>query len=209
MRGKERREGGGEKGIIQCLLYRECIFCWQGHFAHPNFNQAPKPYPGSICVLPCKIQFYQECSYVSITRSESVSHSVVSDSLWPHELYSPRGSSLHGIFQARILEWVAIPFYRGSSQPSDRTQVSHIAGRFRTVWATREAPNPLPFSDEHAAAPNCSKLEIPVLGQRAGNTSSEYQENWVSPSLIMRINIQFPTTAPSKRSDISQHLCLS
>ena len=123
-----------------------------------NFNQAPKPYPGSICVLPCKIQFYQECSYVSITRSESVSHSVTSDSLWPHELYSPPGSSVHGIFQARILEWVAIPFSRGSSQPRDRTQVSHIAGRFFTVWATREAPNPLPFSDEHAAAPNCSKM---------------------------------------------------
>ena len=44
-----------------------------------------------------------------------------------------------GILQARILEWVAIPSSRGSSQPRDRTQVSHIAGRFFTVWATREA----------------------------------------------------------------------
>jgi len=42
------------------------------------------------------------------------------------------GSSLHGIFQARILEWVAIFFYRGSSQPRDGTQVSCIAGRFFT-----------------------------------------------------------------------------
>ena len=39
------------------------------------------------------------------------------------------GSSIHGIFQARVLEWVAIPFSRGSSQPRDRTQVSHIVGR--------------------------------------------------------------------------------
>ena len=38
--------------------------------------------------------------------------------------------TVHGILQARILEWVAIPFSRGSSQPRDRTQVSHIAGRF-------------------------------------------------------------------------------
>ena len=38
----------------------------------------------------------------------------------------------HGILQARILEWVAFPFSRGSSQPKDRTQVSHIAGRFFT-----------------------------------------------------------------------------
>ena len=45
------------------------------------------------------------------------------------------GSSVHGIFQARILEWVAISFSRGSSQPRDWTQVSHIAGRHFTIWA--------------------------------------------------------------------------
>ena len=43
------------------------------------------------------------------------------------------GSSVHGILQARILEWVVIPFSRGSSQPRDRTLVSCIAGRFFTV----------------------------------------------------------------------------
>ena len=48
------------------------------------------------------------------------------------------GSSVHGIFQARILEWVAISFSRGSSQPRDGTQVSSIAGRRFTVRATRE-----------------------------------------------------------------------
>ena len=52
---------------------------------------------------------------------------------------SPPGSSLHWILQARILEWVAISFSRGSSQPRDRTQVSHIAGRRFNLWATREA----------------------------------------------------------------------
>ena len=53
---------------------------------------------------------------------------------------SPTGYSVHEILQARILEWVAIPFSRGSSQLRDRTVVSFIAGRFFTVWATREAP---------------------------------------------------------------------
>ena len=43
------------------------------------------------------------------------------------------GSSVHGILQARILEWVTIPFSRGSSQLRDQTQVSCIAGRFFTV----------------------------------------------------------------------------
>ena len=49
------------------------------------------------------------------------------------------GSSIHGILQARVLEWVAISFSRGSSWPRDRTQVSCIAGRRFTLWATREA----------------------------------------------------------------------
>ena len=47
--------------------------------------------------------------------------------------------TVHGILQARILEWVVVPFSRGSSQQRDQTQVSHIAGRFFTSWATREA----------------------------------------------------------------------
>ena len=47
--------------------------------------------------------------------------------------------SVHGILQTRILERVAFPFSRGSSQPRDQTQVSHIAGRFFTSWATRGA----------------------------------------------------------------------
>ena len=54
------------------------------------------------------------------------------------------GSSIQGIFQARVLEWVAISFSRGSSWPRDRTRVSHIVGRRFTVWATRETYGP-PF----------------------------------------------------------------
>ena len=53
---------------------------------------------------------------------------------------SPSGSSVYGILQARILEWVAIPFSRGSSWPRDQIWVSHIPGSFFTVWATRESP---------------------------------------------------------------------
>ena len=49
------------------------------------------------------------------------------------------GSSVHGIFQARVLEWIAISLSRGSSQPRNQTRVSRIAGRRLTVYATREA----------------------------------------------------------------------
>ena len=54
-------------------------------------------------------------------------------------LCDPMDYTLRGILQARILEWVAFPFSRGSSQPRSWTQVSHIAGGFFTSWATREA----------------------------------------------------------------------
>ena len=54
-------------------------------------------------------------------------------------LCDPMDYTVHGILQARILEWVAVPFSRRSSQPRDQTQVSHIAGRFYTNWATMEA----------------------------------------------------------------------
>ena len=47
------------------------------------------------------------------------------------------GSSVHGIFHAIVLEWIVISFSRGSSQPRDRTQVSHIVDRRFTIWATR------------------------------------------------------------------------
>ena len=69
---------------------------------------------------------------------EEWSLSVMSDSLQPVNC-SPPGPSVHGILQARILEWVAISFSRGSSRPRNRTQVSHIAGRPFNLCAAREA----------------------------------------------------------------------
>ena len=52
---------------------------------------------------------------------------------------NPMDYIVHGILQARILEWVAFPFSKASSQPRDRTQVSCSADRFFTSWAKREA----------------------------------------------------------------------
>ena len=77
--------------------------------------------------------------YKCVNSVESESHSVMSDSSWPHELYSP------WILQARILEWVAFPFSRVSSQSRDQTQVFWTAGGFFTSWATREARNKISF----------------------------------------------------------------
>ena len=64
-------------------------------------------------------------------------------------------SSIHGILQARILEWVAISFSRGSSRPRDWTQVSCIIGRCFTVWATREVPMQPP--NYHFSSLSCER----------------------------------------------------
>ena len=67
--------------------------------------------------------------------------------------------TVHGTLQARILEWVALPFSRGSSQPRDQTHVSHIVGRFFTSWATWEAQKTL----EWAAYPFSSRSSNPGI----------------------------------------------
>ena len=66
-------------------------------------------------------------------------------------LCDPTDYTVHGILQARILEWVAFPFSRGSSQPRDRTQVSRIVDRSFTMWATRAGdPGSIPGSGRSA-----------------------------------------------------------
>ena len=63
----------------------------------------------------------------------------MSTSVTPWTVDHPPGSSLHGILQARILEWVAIPFSRGSSQPRNWTRVSCLADRFFILWLMGKA----------------------------------------------------------------------
>ena len=77
--------------------------------------------------------------YVCVGRSKklkvkSLSHVRLCDSM---DCSLP-GFSVHGIFLARLLEWIAISFSRGSFQPRDWTWVSHIVDRLFTVWTTRE-----------------------------------------------------------------------
>ena len=74
-------------------------------------------------------------------------------------------SSVHGIFQARILEWIAISFSRESSWPKDRTQVSHTVGRCFTVWATGEVQTlsydlAIPFLGIHLKKQKIKKVLI-------------------------------------------------
>ena len=80
----------------------------------------------ALCLsfLICKMEMKE------VWKSQSLSRVQFFATPWT----SLSGTSVHGILQARILEWVAIPFSRGSSQPRDQTQVSCISGRFFTIW---------------------------------------------------------------------------
>ena len=91
---------------------------------------------------------------------ESVSHSAMSDSFQPTDCSLP-GFSVHGISQARILEWVAICFSWGSSQTRDQTWISSIAGRFLTVWATKVMPRWQAY-DEIQLVTVCEKDPSPM-----------------------------------------------
>ena len=98
-----------------------------------------------VVLKPCDLSLLREFRIAASVKSEEEdeSESEVAQScptLCDPVNWGPPGSSVLGILQARILEWVAISFSRETSQPRDRTQVSHIAGRHFTIWATREVP---------------------------------------------------------------------
>ena len=94
----------------------------------------------SIPSAPHKLPYPQQnTGFLWAATEMKVKVLVKSKSLWPQGLYSSPDSSVHGILQARILEWVAFPFSRRSSWPRDQTLVSYIAGRFFAIWATKEA----------------------------------------------------------------------
>ena len=91
-----------------------------------TFNEVSQKEKDKYCILPWWWWWW-------------FSHQVMSNFCDPMG-YSLTGLSVHNILQARILEWVAISFFGGSSQPRNWTWISYIAGRFFTDWATREAP---------------------------------------------------------------------
>ena len=94
------------------------------------------------------------------------------------------GFSVHGIFQARVLEWVAISFSRGSFWLRDRTQVSHIVGKRFTLWATREAVrlrNGLPYQQTKASqSSGISAFQCEFLSPK-GNQEGEYWQSQSHP----------------------------
>ena len=105
------------------------------------------------------------------------------------------GSSVHGIFQSRVLEWIAISFSRGSSRPRNQTRVSCIAGRRFTIWATREAqrkkgentePNTYGFRLENALLNTHTSEEDPAITVHYEQKSRGYEQCRCRSSLTGR-----------------------
>ena len=99
---------------------------------------------------------------------------------------SPPGSCPWGF--SRILEWVAMPFSRGSSQCRDRTQVSCIVGRFFTIWITREAPSSLEEllkwkiydPESHNIVAKMSKIQLKHTHKEPGKSQMRRDNQQVS-----------------------------
>ena len=140
----------GHKGLDTTSARRRharcrAILCYQRMSLAPGHSPRAPPNPSRrsslLCpeclfMMPCVFFIFLPLLWSEVKWSEvAQSCPTLCD---PMDCSLP-GSSVPGILQARVLEWVAISFSRRSSQPRDGTRVSHIAGRRFTIWATRES----------------------------------------------------------------------
>ena len=137
-------------------IHRRVNYHLQDHVGSSAHETAPpflQLWNMGLCDEKCTLVLDRFLPFLSLKVKVLIVHSYLT--LCDPIDFSPLGSSVHGILQARILEWVAIPFSRGSSQPRDRTQVSCI-------------------SDSLLSEPPGKPLSLPVWYQSSpGSTSAE------------------------------------
>ena len=126
-------------------------------------NKSYEPIQGRVAENECKaILWKTEVAQLCLTLCD------------PMDCSLP-GSSVHGIFQAIVLEWTAISFSRGSSRPRDRIRVSCIVDRCFTIWATREVGAKLSLvnkkTDGRLGVKNAAEDQANKLGSRSKNFS--------------------------------------
>ena len=137
-----------EWGVIDASKITQTVACWRlVHDGIVLFSWDSKP-PRTISVIwsnpfTQQVEWHnpREVNWFKKKKVKVKSPSHVRLFVTPWTVCSLPVSSAHGIFQARLLEWVAISFSRRSSQPRDWTQNSGNVGKRFTVWATREATN--------------------------------------------------------------------
>ena len=123
-----------------------------GACCHVLLQEIPQPRDQThvSCIFCISRQVLYQLSY-QLSPNRSITSMCVSQyhvQLFVTPWINPSRLLLPGILQARILEWIIIPFSRGSSQPRDRIQVSCTAARFFSIWVTRE-PHDLTLASKH------------------------------------------------------------
>ena len=151
--------------------------------------------------VPCAIQYVLISYLFYICCAVLIAQSCLT--LCNSKDYSPPGSSVHGILQARILERVAMPSSSQSSQPRHRTQVSHMAGGFFTFWATREA------QEYWRGWPISSPGELPHPGIKLGSPALQVDSLPAKPPgkpiLYILVQIQYIHRSKEKQEDVKQN----
>ena len=145
----------------------------------------------SFCILPfLRWWSRRACAHLLLQELQNCNlllnnHQQENDVKWKSlslTLCDPMDYRVHGILKARILEWVAFLFSRGSSQPRDQTQVSCISGGFFTSWATKGSPRIL----EWVAYPFSSISSQPRNQTEASWIAGRFFTNWaIQEALIM------------------------
>ena len=135
------------QGSTSCAGFAKRLGLWGAASSSPSRSHQPRggaagPGLGGLRAEQWLCCVFRNCTSrwrnehgVTFLGSVSVRHSVVSDSVQPMDC-NPPGSSVHGIPQARTMEWVAVPFSRGSSRPRDQAGVSCIGRRILYLYPT-------------------------------------------------------------------------
>ena len=159
-----------ERRLVLLTSCSPCLFVWQT-FLNGGKN------------MTCRPTAVYNCGWTTWAKLSKLVGGTVCDP----KGCSPPGSSVHGILQVRIAEWVAIPLSRWSSQPRDRIRVSHTAGGFFPLWATREThvvtqiPRPPADRQSRTLGVGLRRLEFnilrPHLLRRTGEAHSKKFED--------------------------------
>ena len=125
--------------------------------------------------------------------------------LWDHMDFRPPGSSVHGILQARILEWAAMPSSRGSSRPRGRTRVSCIAGGFFTTEPTKK-----PWENWIS---KCKRMKLdlhftPYTKVNSKDQRPEYNEKLLEENIVMVDNAMDQAMTPSQKAQPTKNIML-
>ena len=139
----------------------------------PDQSQALSLWSGSTASKTLDYQRTNPSRYQIMKESESEVIQSCATLCDPMDCSLP-GFSVHGIFPARVLEWVAISFSRGSSQPRNRTRVSRVAGRRFTLWPIQRKP----LEYKAGQHPTTSSTRMPHLNNKQSEVAQLYPTLW-------------------------------